>query len=77
MMTYHSFMTSSLHNNKNLQTDKFDDFSSDIDYNSKTHIFRDVIFLIITHCEPRHSKGAFGGHFVSASRAAQASEARL
>ena len=32
---------------KILKIDKFDDFSSDIDFNSKTVIFRDVISLII------------------------------
>ena len=32
MMTHHSVMTSSLH----IEIDKFDDFSSDFDYNSKT-----------------------------------------
>ena len=61
MMTHHSVMTSSLHIKKSFKTDKFDYFSSDIDYNGKTHIFRDVISLIITHCEPRHPKGASGG----------------
>ena len=41
-------------------------------------MFRDVISLSIsTHCEPRHPKGSSGGQFVSASRAVQASEARL
>ena len=30
------------------------DFSSDIDYNSKTDVFRDVIYLIINQCESRH-----------------------
>ena len=62
---------------KNLKIDKFGDFSSDIEYKSKTDIFRDDISLIINQCEPRRAKGASGGHKVSASRAAQASEARL
>ena len=57
--------------------DKFGDFSCDIDYGSRIDIFRDVISLIINQCDPRRPKGASGGHFVSASRAAQASEARL
>ena len=45
-MTHHSVMTSSLLIN-NLKIDKFDDFSSDIDFKGKTDIFRDVISLII------------------------------
>ena len=56
---------------KILQIDKFGDFSCDIDYNSRTDVFSDVISLIINQCDPRRPKG------VSASRAAQASEARL
>ena len=62
---------------KILKIDKFGDFSSDIDYNSKIDVFRDVISLIINQCGPRLPQGASGGHKVSASRAAQASEARL
>ena len=57
--------------------DKFGDFSSDIDYNSRTDILRDAISLIMNQCDSRRPKGASGGHKVSASRAAQASEARL
>ena len=53
------------------------DFSSDIDFNTKIDICRDVISLIFKQCDPRRPKGASGGHFVSTSRAAQASEARL
>ena len=45
MMTHHSVITSSLR--KNLKIDKFGDFFSDIDYSSKTDVFRDVICLII------------------------------
>ena len=60
-----------------LKIDKFGDFSCDIDYSSSTGVFRDVISLIINQCDPRRPQGASGGHFVSASRAAQASEARL
>ena len=76
MMTHHSVMTSSLCI-KNFKIDKFDDFLSDIDFNSKTDIFRDVFSLIINQCDPRRPKGASGGHKVSASRGAQASEAHL
>ena len=39
-------MTSSLHI-KILKIDKFGDFSCDIDYHSRTNVFRDVISLII------------------------------
>ena len=46
MMTHRSVMTSLLRI-KILKIDKFDYFSSDIDYNSKTDIFRDVIHHII------------------------------
>ena len=60
-MTHHFVMTSSLHI-KILKIEKFHDFSSDIDYNSKTDIFR---------------KSDSGGHKVSVSRAAQTREARL
>ena len=73
-MTHHFVMTSSLLI-KILKIDKFGAFSCDIDYN--IDIFRDVISLINTQCDPRQPKGASGGHKVSASRAAQASEARL
>ena len=43
----------------------------------KQKLFRDVIYLMINQCEPRIPKGVSGGHKVSASRAAQASESRL
>ena len=75
-MSHHFVMTSSLRI-KNFKIGKFGDFLSDIDYNSRTDIFRDAISLIINQCDPRRPKGASGGHKVSASRAAQASEARL
>ena len=75
-MTHHFVMTSSLLI-KILKIDKFGDFSCDIDYNSCPDVFRDVISLIINQCEPRRPKGASGAHKVAASRAAQASEARL
>ena len=72
MLIHHSVITSLLRI-KNLKIDKFNYVSSDIDFNSKTDIFRDVISFIINQCEPRH---ASGGHKVSASRAAQASAKR-
>ena len=75
MMTHHFVMMSSLRI-KNFKIDKFDDFSSDIDFNSKTDIFRDVIYLIINQCDPRLTKGASGGHKAFASPA-EASEALL
>ena len=75
-MTHHFFMTSSLLI-KILKFDNFSDFSCDIDYNSRTDIFRDVISLILTQCDPKRPKGASDGHKVSASRTAQASESRL
>ena len=76
MLTHHFFMKSSLLI-KILKIDNFGDFSSDIEFNSSIDVFRDVIYLIINQCDPRRPKGASGGHKVSASRAAQASEARL
>ena len=76
MMTHHFVMTSSLRI-KILKIDKFGDFSCDIDYDSRTDVFRDVLSLIINQCDPRRPQDASGGHKVSASRAAQASEARL
>ena len=62
---------------KILKLDKFGDFSCDIDYNSRTDVFRNVISLLIDHCDPRRPQGASGGQKVSASRAALASEAGL
>ena len=62
---------------KILKIDKFGDFSCDIDHNSRTDVFRDLISLIINQCDPGRPQGASDGHKVSASRAAQASEARL
>ena len=38
---------------KKLKIDKFGDFSSDIDYNCKTDVFRGVIYYIINPCEPK------------------------
>ena len=65
-------MTSSLRI-KILKIDKFGDFSCDIDYNSGTDVFKDVGSHIINQWWPQAS----GGHKVTASPAAQASEARL
>ena len=48
---------------------KFCDFLIDIDYNSKTDVFRDVS-LIINQCEPRRPKDASGGHSVRYPRSA-------
>ena len=76
MMTHHSVMTSSLRINI-LKIDKFGDFSSEIDYHSRTDVFRDVISLIINQCDPKRLNGISGGHKVSANPAVQASEARL
>ena len=61
-------MTSSLRI-KNFKIDKFGDFSSDIDYNSRTDIFRDAISLIFNQREPPAD--------TKCPPAAQASEARL
>ena len=69
MMTHHFVMTSSFRIN-NFKIDKFGDFPSDIDYHSRTDIFRDAISLIMNQCESMRSKGASGGHKVSASRSA-------
>ena len=74
MMTHHLVMTSSLLI-EILKIDKFGGFSCAIDYNSRTDVFRNAIPLIISQCDRRRPKGASGGHKVSASRAAQASDA--
>ena len=50
MITHRSVMTSL--RIKILKIDKFGDFSFDIDYNSWTDIFRNVISFIINHCDP-------------------------
>ena len=55
---------------KILKIDKFVDFSCYIDYSSRTDAFRVVITLLFTNATP-------GAHKVSASRSAEASEARL
>ena len=54
-MTHHPVMTSSLRI-KILKIGKFGDFSSDIEFDSKTDIFRDVISLIIFNVSPRAQK---------------------
>ena len=56
MMTHHFVMTSS--RIKNFKIDKFGDFSSDIDYNSRTDIFRDAISLIINQCDLQATEGS-------------------
>ena len=63
MMAHHFVMTSSLCI-KILKFVKFGDFSCDIDYNSRTDVFRDVISLIINQYDLRCPKGASGGHKV-------------
>ena len=52
MITHHFVMTSSLRI-KILKIDKFGDFSCDIDYNSGTDVFRDVISHIINQWLPQ------------------------
>ena len=76
MMTHHFFITSFLLI-KIFKIDIFGDLSCHIDYISGTDVFIDVISLLINQYDPRRPKGVSGGHKVSASRAAQASEARL
>ena len=68
-MTHHSVMMSSLRI-KILKIDKFGDFSCDIDYNSG-QTYLEIL------CDSRRPQGASGGHKVSASRVAEACEARL
>ena len=55
---------------KILKIDKFGNFSCDIDYNSRTDVFRDVISLLINQCDLRRPQGDSGGYKVSVSRAA-------
>ena len=47
MTTHHSVMTSSLRFKKKREIGKFGDFSSDIDYNSKANVFRDMFRSIL------------------------------
>ena len=49
IMTHHSVMTSSLRF-KTLKFDKFGYFLCDIEYDSRTDVFRDVISPIINQC---------------------------
>ena len=72
MKTHHSVITSSLRI-KIFKIDTFRDFSCDIDYSSRSGVFRDVISLIINHCDPKRPQCNSCGHKVSASRAAKAS----
>ena len=76
MMTHHSVMTSSLRIKIEKMT-KSCDFSSDIDYNSKTDVFRDVIYLQLINVSLGFRRMPLADIKVSASRAAQASKARL
>ena len=55
-MTHHFVMTSSLRI-KNFKIDKFGDFSSEIGFNTKMDIFRDVISLIINQCRLQATEG--------------------
>ena len=66
-MAHHLVMTSSLRI-KFLKIDKFGDFSCDIDYNIRTDVFCNEISIIFNKCNPKRSKGASGGHFVSITR---------
>ena len=56
-MTHHFVMTSSLFI-KILKIDKFGDFSSDIDFETKMDIFRDDISLIINQCHLQATEGS-------------------
>ena len=75
MTTHHSVMTSSLLI-KNLKSEKFDDFSSDIDFNSKSDVFRDVIYLLLINVSP-NAQRAPPADTMCPPAAAQASDARL
>ena len=43
---------------QNLKIDKFDDFSSEIDFKTKMDIFRDDISLIINQCHLQATEGS-------------------
>ena len=76
-MTHHFAMTPSLLI-KILKIDKFGVFPSDISILKLRWTYLEMISsLQLTNVTSRRPKGASGGHKVSASRAAQASEARL
>ena len=47
MVSHHSVMTSSIRIKNFLKIKKFNDFSCNIDYNSRVDVFRDVISNII------------------------------
>ena len=68
MINHHSVMTSSL-------LIKIIYFSSNIDYNSKTNVFRDVVYLIINECESRRLKDASGGRSIRQLRSASSQTA--
>ena len=57
MMTHHFVMTSSLRIS-NFKIDKFCAFSSEIGFNTKMDIFRDVISLIINQCHLQATEGS-------------------
>ena len=76
MMTHHSVMTSSLHI-KILKIDKFGDFSA-ISILALWQTYLEMLSPIyLINGDHRRPKGAYGGHKVFSSHAAQASEARL
>ena len=54
MMTHYSVMAT----HQKLEIDKFDDFSCDINYNSRTDVFGDVISLLINQCDPKRPPAA-------------------
>ena len=43
---------------KKFKINKFDDFSSDIDFHSETDVFRHVTPLIINQCEPMRPRAS-------------------
>ena len=55
-MTHHSAIPSSLRI-KNFKIEKFGDFSSDIDFETKMEIFSDEISLIINQCHLQATEG--------------------
>ena len=71
MMTHHSVMASSLR----IEILKIGDFSCDIDYSTRTDVFRDVISFIINQSDPMRPKGASGGQCPPATERMQAKRA--
>ena len=63
MMAHHCVITSSLH--KILKIDKFGYISCDIDYNSRTYVFRDVFHVKTNQCDLRRPKCASSQHKVA------------